>query len=406
MRGQGQGSRWRLTVTSAAVVWGVLAAGSVGQSWDGATATGLPWPNVAETIPSEGVAGGNGSVIGGAGNVAGGAGSVIGGAGSMAGETGFRPSLRQTPLQPGGTEPSLSFFKPDGPVFYLDYRVRSVSDSHTSYEFGTPELPPEGWTPLSRLIFPLDSFWHGVEAGVETPTWAVRVEWLTPMQSQIQGDLEDYDWYPPNPDSSFTDLGVLRQRWTDAQMLDLEAEFRLLDRPLGLPFSVWPTGGFRWQRFGIMTYDAFQLKEGNVWPIVPWSYYGDVIAFKQQYYTGYVGGQLRSTIENWSLPPLRLTLQADWGWVDAFNVDHHLIREGDRYTKESTHGDSWHTSLVAEMLLRRRLSVGFEVDYLQIRTTGRHRLLNIPEDQDLTWDHGVRAWSDQTWLTAFLRLRI
>lgn len=45
------------------------------------------------------------------------------------------------------------------------------------------------------------------------------------------------------------------------------------------------------------------------------------------------------------------------------------------------------------------------VDYLQIHTRGRHRLLNEPLDQDETWDHGVRVWSDQTWLTAFARVR-
>jgi hypothetical protein len=316
------------------------------------------------------------------------------------------PAFGQAPAQARRPEAILSFEKPDGPVFYLDYRIRSVVDSHTSYEFGTPEPPPDGWTPLSRLVFPLDSFWHGVEAGLEGSSWAVRVEWLTPMQSRIQGDLEDYDWYPPNADGSFTDLGVARQRWTDAQMLDLEAEFRLVDRPLGLPFSAWPVGGFRWQRFGIMTYDVFQLKYENIWDPAPWSYYGDVIAFKQQYYTGYVGAQIRSTIEQGCLPPLRLTFQGDWGWVDGFNIDHHLLREGDRYTKQSTHGDSWHTALVAEMLLRQRLSLGFEVDYLQIRTKGRHHLINVPEGVDMMWDHGVRAWSDQTWLTAFLRLRI
>jgi len=298
------------------------------------------------------------------------------------------------------------FLLPGESVFKLDYRLRWLTDSHTSYEFGTPELPPDGWTPLSRLVFSLDSLWHGVGVGWERPGWNVRFEWLTPMQRRVQGDLEDYDWFPPNPDGSFTDLGVMRQRWTDAQMLDLTGQFRLLDRPLSLPLEVWPGAGFRWQRLGLMASDPFQLKEFNVWQEYPWSYYGDVIAFKQEYFVGYVGGEIRATLEGWRLPPLQVTFRGDWGWTDGYNIDHHLIREGDRYTKESTHGDTWRVGMTFETLVRRCLSLGFEVDYLEFATKGRHHLINIPEGQDLTWDHGVRAWSDQTWLTAFLRLRI
>ncbi len=295
---------------------------------------------------------------------------------------------------------------PGDSVFKLDYRLRWLTDSHTSYEFGTPELPPDGWTPLSRLVFSLDSLWHGVGVGWERPGWNLRFEWLTPMQRRVQGDLEDYDWYPPNPDGSFTDLGVMRQRWTDAQMLDLAGQFRLVHRPSGLPLEVWPGAGFRWQRLGLMASDPFQLKEFNVWQEEPWSYYGDVIAFKQEYFVGYVGGEIRATIEGWRLPPLQITFRGDWGWTDGYNIDHHLIREGDRYTKESTHGDTWRVGLAFETLVRRCLSLGFEVDYLEFATKGRHHLINIPEGLDLTWDHGVRAWSDQTWLTAFIRLRI
>ncbi len=295
---------------------------------------------------------------------------------------------------------------PGDSVFKLDYRLRWLTDSHTSYEFGTPDLPPAGWTPLSRLVFSMNSLWHGVGVGWERPGWKVHFEWLTPMQRRVQGDLEDYDWYPPNPDGSFTDLGVMRQRWTDAQMLDLAGQFRLLDRPLNLPLEVWPGVGFRWQRLGLMASEPFQLKEFNVWQEEPWAYYGDVIAFKQEYFVGYVGGEIRATIEGWRLPPLQVTFRGDWGWTDGYNIDHHLIREGDRYTKQSTHGDTWRVGLVFEALLRRCLSLGFEVDYLEISTKGRHHLINIPEDIDLTWDHGVRAWSNQTWLTAFVRLRI
>jgi hypothetical protein len=101
-----------------------------------------------------------------------------------------------------------------------------------------------------------------------------------------------------------------------------------------------------------------------------------------------------------------LRFQADWGNVQGFNIDHHLLREGDRYTMEYTHGDSWHISLMAETPVKGCLSVGFQADYLQIRTHGKHRMLNEPYGVDETWDNSVNNQSDQTWLTVFARIRI
>ncbi len=292
---------------------------------------------------------------------------------------------------------------PNPPVWTIDYRFRSMVRSRTSYEFGTPEPPPSGWAPLSQLNFPLDSYWHGLQVGVEKPTWAIHFEWLFPQQG-IQGNLSDYDWL--NPGAPFTDLGYAQQRWTEGQMLDLAFEFQLADRPFGLPVEVWPVGGFRWQRFDIMCYDLAQVKSDDVWLDPPYTFAGDVLTLNQQYYMGYVGGQLRSKLELGWLPPIALKFQGDWGGTGAYNVDHHLLREGDRYTMECTQGGAVHLGLTVEALVHRHLSLGVQADYLEIRTHGTHRLLNVPEDVDETWDNGVSVSSDQTWLTAFVKLRI
>ncbi len=288
--------------------------------------------------------------------------------------------------------------------WYIDYRARSLSSSFTSYQFGTPDPPPAGWTPLSKLDFSLNSMWHGLEVGLEKPNWAAHVEWLTPMERGIPGNLEDYDWMIPN--ETFTDLGVTRQRWTDGQMLNFCLEIQLWDNIFGVPIEFWPAGGFRWQKFDIMCYDYVQVKEGGIWPPDPYSYPGDVLTFNQQYYMCYLGGQFHTILGCPEILPIDLKFQGDWGNVQAFNIDHHLLREGDRYTIESTHGDSWHISLTAEAPLRKSLSLGFQADYLQIRTHGKHRLLNEPLGIDETWDNGVRNQSNQTWLTVFARIRI
>ncbi len=51
------------------------------------------------------------------------------------------------------------------------------------------------------------------------------------------------------------------------------------------------------------------------------------------------------------------------------------------------------------------MDLGIAADYLRNPPRGKHHFLNEPLGLDATWDHGVRVWSDQIWLTAFLRLR-
>jgi hypothetical protein len=241
---------------------------------------------------------------------------------------------------------------------------------------------------------------------LEQPVWEVHVEWLTPIQDDMKGSLYDYDWLPPNPDSSFTDLGVMRERWISGQMLDINLEVRVLDGMLGQPIQVWPLAGFRWQRFHLMAYDLAQLKEDNVWPADPYTYSGDVIDFQQDYYSPYAGVQLRALLTFWSTLPTLLTLQFDAGYVSARNTDHHLIREGNRYTFDRTRGRSGRIAFVSELFLSANMSLGLELAHLSIDTTGTHQLVNVPLGIDETTDHGVRVWSDQSSLTAYFCLRL
>ena len=102
----------------------------------------------------------------------------------------------------------------------IGYRSRTLVSSVTSYEFGMPAGVVPAWSPLSRLDFPLNSLWHGLGIGLQGPKREFHFEWLMPQQG-IDGELADYDWCPPNPDGSYTDLGYCKQRWTEGQMLDL-----------------------------------------------------------------------------------------------------------------------------------------------------------------------------------------
>ncbi len=317
-------------------------------------------------------------------------------------------ALARADERPGGVDPRWSetpVFS-SGPAWSVDYEVRSMFDSCTSYQFGNPPDDPAGsFAPLSRLDFALDSTWHGLQIGLEQPNWRAHFEWLTPIRKRIDGVMADFDWNIDDPQNDPTRLDSLThssQRWNDGQLLELGADFLLTDRLFGLPIELWPSAGFRFQRLNITAYSLSSLVP-ETGPI-PELEGVDIITFNQQYYVGYFGGQLRTTQFAGQMP-IELTFQGDAGPTAGYNVDYHLIREGDRFTMEQTYGAAWHVALIVEAFLTRCLSVGLQADHTEIHTTGTHRLLNEPLDVDFAWDNGVMARSYQTSLTAFLRAR-
>ena len=205
---------------------------------------------------------------------------------------------------------------------FLDHRSPlplRLCSSITSYEFGTRPEEPSQWSPVSRLNFSLDSVWYGLQLAHETPRTCFQIEWLAAGKF-IDGDLTDYDWYPPNPDGSFTDLGFARECFTEGQMLDIGYKCKPFDPPSVLPIEVWPMIGFRWQRFDITGSEVRQVKSGNEWLDPPFTYEGDVITFNQQYWIGYAGLQLRGRLQIPMLRPIVWTLQGDWGYTEAYDV--------------------------------------------------------------------------------------
>jgi len=73
---------------------------------------------------------------------------------------------------------------------------------------------------------------------------------------------------------------------------------------------------------------------------------------------------------------------------------------------DSTQGCSWRLAFTAELPINQRWSLGCQIDYMEIRTHGSHRLYNAPLNTDETWTNGVTASSNQTGVMAFIRLRI
>jgi hypothetical protein len=306
---------------------------------------------------------------------------------------------------------------PPGPlVFTFDWRFLAMCNSHTSYQFGTPPGYYRGdFAPLSKLDWSLSSAWTGFRFGLEEEDSAAHLQWLLPMGRGTGGGMYDYDWniddIQPNDPTRLDSLSRSSQDWREGQMLELEYEFRLLKCPLGLPLDVWPLIGFRWQRFDITGYAGDQIIPPDG-PFAP-PFDADIITFKQDYSIGYIGAQIRGRFQTWILPPIAWTLQGDWGYTQANNVDHHLFYEyydSHRYTMEDTHGDAWHVSLAAEALYcLERLVLGVQVEHTEIRSTGTHHWLQYGGDvyapADEVWSNGVSVASSQTAITGYIRLR-
>lgn len=210
--------------------------------------------------------------------------------------------------------------EPPGPLAVtIDYRALTMFGSRTSYQFGTPpQLGGPQYAPMSKLVFPLNSCWNGFRLGVEKADSAAHFEWLTPMGPRINGDMEDFDWNINEPRDDPTRLDSLSRslgQWNEGQMLNIEYEFRVLERLFGVPVEVWPTFGYRWQRFRITDFNGVQVIPPDG-PFPP-PFDGALIAFRQEYSIGYIGAQLRGKWESGILPPIALTLQGDWGYTQA-----------------------------------------------------------------------------------------
>jgi hypothetical protein len=292
----------------------------------------------------------------------------------------------------------------------IDYRVSSMFCSRTVYEFGTG---PGGqqYAPLSRLNWSLDSVWHGLQVGIEKPNYRVHFEWLTPMDRKLSGEMSDYDW--EGPDSPPDSLSTSPERWQDGQRIDLGGEFKLTNCFFNMPIEIWPTAGFRFQRFGMMSYDGVQVVNNGGDPDTPpvgYRWHGSTISSNQQYYMGYFGGQLRTELNLANVRKISLTFQGDWAATAGYNVDHHISgyeKDGvHRYGYDSTHGGTIHLALIAETPFYKRFNIGVQADHTEVRTTGSHRFYEYgTRHTDETWSDGVKVNSDQNSLTAFIRGR-
>jgi hypothetical protein len=220
-----------------------------------------------------------------------------------------------------------------------------------------------------------------------------------PMVQHVVGGIYDSDWSAP---AQLESLSHSATRWNDGQQVNLEADYKYSDCIWGMPIEFWPLAGFRWEKFSMTAYDGVQLFGGR---LGPFSIQGDDLTINQQYYTGYIGFQLRKCIERECKSPINLVFQFDWGATGAYMVDHHLIRfdipNSNFYNMQSTGGDTIHLALSGDVPINCHLSLGLRADYQRIRTTGS--MVQIQDTRVFTDFDCVLVKSEQTDITAYLQ---
>jgi len=276
----------------------------------------------------------------------------------------------------------------------LGIKAEYLFNSHTSFEFGNPFPPYQA--PLSRLEFPLDSLWGGIELRFSHPRFSISGELLTNAIGDTNGRFKDSDWDDASNPTLKTIYSESSCRMEKSYMAKIDIDLEVSDW-LKLPewFSLRPVTGFRYQDFRMMTHDGIQFEPYSGTP--PLDMPGNGIHFKQTYWQYFIGIRSNMDMEKLArLPATTLLMQLDWAYVEGSNEDHHLLRIGRRFTYEKTYGDAWHASVGLKKGLTKNLVLGFELDYLQIITKGNHRLVNEPLRIDFSFSNGVKVWSEQT----------
>ncbi len=78
------------------------------------------------------------------------------------------------------------------PNWSADLKLKNYFNSHTSYEFGNPFFPYQ--SPLSRLEFPLNTWWAGLEVRRNFSRVSIGVEVLRNLSGETDGSFKDSDW--------------------------------------------------------------------------------------------------------------------------------------------------------------------------------------------------------------------
>ena len=277
----------------------------------------------------------------------------------------------------------------------VDLVSKRYTGSQTSYEFGNPEPPMQA--PLSRLEFPMNAWFGGVAVAGSFDRFSVSGEVLRNISSSSTDVFRDSDWTGDTAPPSVKDIySESSMRIEPSYMARLDVDMRINDW-IGFAegLDIRPLIGVRWQDLNFVSHDGVQSYPASPGAAVD-VLSGDGIRFNQTYWQYFLGARMAYDLgRQVGLPGLTLTSQLDWAYVTGDNRDHHLLRPGRRITYEDTRGSAWHAIVGLSTPLAKDFNLGLSFEYLRIESTGTHRWTDSLANADLSWDHGVKVWSEQ-----------
>lgn len=290
----------------------------------------------------------------------------------------------------------------------FDFGFQNFFLSHTSYQFGSSSEPFQ--KPISKLEFPLNTWWLESELRRTCPRWSVGFRAGVSVAKNTDGRFKDSDWLNPANSSMLTTYSESAMREENSFLFRADADVNISDwlrLPQGL--EIRPLFAFEFQRLKLMAHDGVQWESGIYDPdagkdldgsIRALELAGNSIHFRQDYYMYQIG--LRGVYDGLKIGKyiaIKVKGEADWGPVLGYSEDNHLLRDLFGYIRST--GNSFYFSSGLDMVFAKTITAGISMDYLCIRSFG------IQHDRDLGhggvegWDdYGVKTWSDQTSLTA------
>lgn len=274
---------------------------------------------------------------------------------------------------------------------YSSLCVIKYLNSFTSYQFPNP-FPP-GQDPLSRLEFPIDQWFGELGAGYRAHWWSMHGQVRFNLTRESARLMQDSDWDDEARPDQKTIFSESKCRLNRGVLVDVHLALAPQE------FTLRPVIGYRYQYFYFTTHDGYQGDiQGQGWDLP-----GDGIDFRQTFQHTYIGGVASTRIGRLPLfgtvPEMRVEAQFDYAFVNAVNEDLHLLREGERITRENTRGHCWHLALSARLRISETVAIRVDGDFQRIMTTGDHTLTNRAFGLDFSFD-GSRVWSDQMSLSA------
>lgn len=264
--------------------------------------------------------------------------------------------------------------------------VKKFFNSFTSYQFPNP-FPP-GQDPLSRLEFPIDQWFLGLQHEYLAQSWSFLPQLWVNVSRDSGLKMQDSDWADdllPLQKTIFSESGCRLNR-------GLIFDASVTTSPPDWARFVRGVIGWRYQHFFFTTHDGYQAEFNHGAGDLP----GDGIEFQQTFYQFYFGANVRGGLNlalvRDFLPQILVGLQVDYALVNAKNEDLHLLRAGNRITTENTIGHCWHVFAGMSLICGDSFNARFEADFKRLITHGDHKLSNLALNIAFS---GSRVWSDQ-----------